>query len=203
METRNCFAVCTGKASWKAWSRVMLKSKDGQEITRVSFDDVKAVHPSLLALAEASTAWTLEKAKDVWSGPLLEVRGRIRTTLLGIADPYLEPYFVRLAEPEVTAENILQDKELDERLTTYSRSVMDLQEPLSSYCLRTTKYCWCKIQMWALCTNGNLVPRPVLLFGRDLPDYTEMVGLTYDDSKNGDSMLRAGAKFGKIIGSWI
>ncbi len=209
-EVRTCFAICTGKKSSKAWTRITLPVGSQSMSPRVHIDKVKELYLLFQEIADSSVEWAYSKMDKTLTqymqNSAIRRKGIVRVKILGIKDDSLAGPFERLREPDTTAKDILQDMDIDKKLTFYCKYISDVDGMLSSYTggkQSPKEHSWFKITLWVELQNGYMEPRVVLFLMRELKEFTEVIGLAYDDSVNGDLALRAGAAFSRRAGIWI
>jgi len=207
-ETRICIAICSGKMSTKFWSRTCLPI--GIESSNsVSVDEVKNLVKTFRCITDSSLTWmkkTLNKPiKEYFQPKQFVYWGQLEVSALGIADEGLAECFRKLWDVESTAKDILKDEDVDERLTYYFKQVSRIQGKLSQYSngRNLNNHFWFKVPAWVEVKDGYIKPREVLYLLRPLDDIGQAIGLAYDDSLNGDLLLRSGAKAANIMGRWL
>lgn len=211
IETRICLAICTtNTASSKIWARVTLPVDVPGISPRIMMGQVSKLCPQFREIADTSVDWVLSKLFEILPNHLPNSthkhKGIVKATILGVMDDDMAEPFESLYEEGVTAADVLKDTTLDSKLTSYCKRVSSIEGMLSTYNdkqTETSNLFWYKIPLWTTLYEGEIVPRAVLFYVRDLADYSEIIGLTCDDSKRGNLALRAGAKLSNIIGHWI
>ena len=207
-DTRVSIALCTGNTSTKAWARASLPVGIDGRITPLELDYVKDLQKSYENISSSSIDWISQNIPNVvnkyLNQPAID-RGRfIRISILSVNDENIAKPFIDLCANGTTAANILEDREIDNKLTFYYRHISDLEGKLSDYANKNNvePSLLFKLCLWVTLQNGDMEQRTVLFLLRE-KEFTEIIGLAYDDSIEMDISLRAGAKISRMIGLWI
>jgi hypothetical protein len=212
---RLCIAVCSGSTSTKVWSRVSSSVGIDGTVFSIPINDVQKYHKYYRDIAFHSIDWVTPKILDIankcLSDTVVERGRRIDVVILGVNDEYLAEPFLELNEQARAVADILADivgdSVLDSRLTSYYRNISDIDVMLSD-CVNNNNASAEPSLLFSLplsvtTSSGYMEQRTVLFLLREKDEYTEILGLAYDDSLEMDIPLRAAPKLIRTIGHWF
>lgn len=197
-DTRITLAICTeeDKMSSKAWSRLGLPlgSRPSVKVEKLS---ELTVWFRQIATPTAEWAMALLRRTVRERFPALKMRrhGCLEVSAMGARDKVLQPVFQRLSQTGATAEELLQDRETEERFLRYFGNATKFPaRRLRDVTKKDPDSFWFSSPVSVELTDGELGVREVLYLLRPTPDAVEALGLAYDDSVAGDLASKSAVK---------
>lgn len=118
--------------------------------------------------------------------------GELEVSALGIVDQSISDYFCRLHDSAISASEILEDKQADEKLSLYySCFADDIKCRLSELSTLKSEAIWFSSPISVEVENGYLEPREVLYLLRGQDGVYQALGVGYDDSVKGNLALKS------------
>ena len=209
--TRLCVGVCTGSTSTKTWARASLPVNIDGTVTPITTDCLEDRYKFYKDIASHSLDWLNPKIPYIvnkhLNDSIVQCGRRIDIVVIGVNDEDLAEPFIDLSEHSLTISDILANNDLDNKLSFYYRNICGIDVTLSDYVDKnnpvTESSLLFNLYLSVTTSSGYMEQRTVLFLLREKEEYTEIVGLAYDDSVEMDIPLRAGPILVKTIGHWF
>lgn len=208
--TRLCLAICIRGGSSKFWSRIGLppltQSTKGYSIpiqqiqehtakSQIPMKELREYISLYRLITQKSSNWIFEKFKEIIKSQVLELKTLnlnkevdwMEISAFGVNDVNVLKYTNQLSHNKTTLKEILKDSKANDILSYYFREASDIQCSLNEYISRedTQSYAWFISPTFITNGRGYIQQRNVLYLMRRIEGKTQIIGVGYDDSGDG------------------